>query len=81
VIFLPVGAPLDATRWSLACADSKFVDLLTLLQIRDNPGARTLTSAAYTDTVNMTVENCVNFCNGQNYIYAGVEYAQECCKC
>jgi hypothetical protein len=28
----------------------------------------------------MTVENCVNFCNGQNYIYAGVEYAQECCK-
>jgi hypothetical protein len=29
----------------------------------------------------MTVESCVNFCNGQNYIYAGVEFAQECCKC
>jgi hypothetical protein len=28
----------------------------------------------------MTVESCVNFCNGKNYIYAGVEYAQECCK-
>jgi hypothetical protein len=28
----------------------------------------------------MTVENCVDFCNGQKYIYAGVEYAQECCK-
>lgn len=29
----------------------------------------------------MTVESCVAFCSGQNYIYAGVEYAQECCKC
>jgi hypothetical protein len=28
----------------------------------------------------MTVESCVNFCNNQKYIYAGVEYAQECCK-
>ena len=28
----------------------------------------------------MTVESCVNFCNGKKYIYAGVEYAQECCK-
>jgi len=44
----------------------------------DNVAARTLTSAGYTDTTNMTVENCVNFCNKQNYIYAGVEYGQEC---
>jgi len=44
----------------------------------DNVGGKTLTSASYTDTVNMTVESCVNFCNNQNYIYAGVEYAQEC---
>jgi hypothetical protein len=29
----------------------------------------------------MTVESCVSFCNSQNYIYAGVEYAQECCEC
>jgi hypothetical protein len=29
---------------------------------------------------NMTVENCVNFCNTQNFIYAGVENGQECCK-
>ena len=28
----------------------------------------------------MTVENCVNFCNTQNFVYAGVEYGQECCK-
>jgi len=56
------------------------VDLLTLLRIRDNVAARTLTSAGYTDTTNMTVENCVNFCNKQNFIYAGAEFGQECCK-
>ncbi|KAH9958446.1 copper radical oxidase [Russula dissimulans] len=44
----------------------------------DNVAARTLTSAGYTDTTNMTVENCVNFCNNQKYSYAGVEYGQEC---
>lgn len=29
----------------------------------------------------MTIESCVNFCStGSNaYVYAGVEYAQECC--
>ncbi|THG96906.1 hypothetical protein EW026_g5007 [Hermanssonia centrifuga] len=26
----------------------------------------------------MTVESCVSFCNGGGYIYAGLEYAQEC---
>jgi hypothetical protein len=65
----------------LSLEDCKVSDHLTLIQIRDNVGGRTLTSAAYTDTANMTVESCVNFCNGQNYIYAGIEYAQECCKC
>ena len=79
LIFLRVGPKSDAIRWSShdLC---KRVDLLTLIPTRDNVGARTLTSASYTDTKNMTVENCVNFCNGQKYIYAGVEYAQECCK-
>ncbi|KAJ8597264.1 copper radical oxidase-like protein [Rhizopogon salebrosus TDB-379] len=43
-------------------------------------GTRTLSAAAYTDTANMTVESCINFCStGSNaYVYAGVEYAQEC---
>jgi len=45
---------------------------------KEGTTGRALTSASYTDTKNMTVENCVNFCNGQKYIYAGVEYAQEC---
>lgn len=63
----------------LSHANREVADLLTLILIRDG-GARTLTSASYTDTTNMTVENCVNFCNNQHYIYAGVEYAQECCR-
>lgn len=56
------------------------VNFLTLLHFRDNVAARTLTSVGYTDTKNMTVENCVDFCNTQNFVYAGVEYGQECCK-
>jgi hypothetical protein len=68
---LPVG---------LSHANRKVADVLTLIQIRDNVGGRTLTSATYADTKNMTVENCVSFCNNQHYIYSGVEYGQECCK-
>jgi hypothetical protein len=29
----------------------------------------------------MTVEACVNLCNGQNKVYAGVENGDECCEC
>ena len=43
-------------------------------------GGRTLAAATYTNTTSMTVESCVGFCNSQNYIFAGIEYAQECCK-
>jgi hypothetical protein len=69
----------DATRWSSHDL-YKRIDLLTLTQIKDNVAARTLISASFTDTKNMTVESRENFCNGQNFIYAGVEFAQECCK-
>ncbi|KAF8259546.1 copper radical oxidase [Lactarius quietus] len=44
----------------------------------DNVNGRALTAASYTSATDMTVENCVNYCNGQNFIYAGIEYAQEC---
>ncbi|KAH7925711.1 copper radical oxidase-like protein [Leucogyrophana mollusca] len=46
----------------------------------DNGGARTLSAAFYADTTSMTIESCITFCStGSNtYIYAGVEYAQEC---
>lgn len=47
----------------------------------DTTGSRTLTGATYTDTSNMTVESCINSCSTQSttYVYAGVEYGQECC--
>ncbi|EMD36066.1 hypothetical protein CERSUDRAFT_115979 [Gelatoporia subvermispora B] len=44
----------------------------------DNPGARTLTGPTFTNTTSMTVESCVDFCNDQSFIFAGVEFAQEC---
>ncbi|KAJ6532912.1 galactose oxidase [Mycena vulgaris] len=40
--------------------------------------ARTLTGASNTDTANMTVENCIAFCDSKNFIFAGVEFMQEC---
>jgi hypothetical protein len=79
LIFLRVGQSSDATRWSQRDLCQR-ADLLTLIRIRDNVGARTLTSASYTDTTGMTVENCVNFCISKDTVYAGVEYAQECCE-
>ena len=55
----------------------KFSDLT---QTRDNVAARTLPYVGYSDANDMTVENCVNFCNTRNFIYAGVESGHECCK-
>ncbi|KAI9438941.1 copper radical oxidase [Lactarius indigo] len=53
--------------------------MLLVVCIRDNvDGGRALTSGGYVDATGMTVESCVNFCDGQNFIYAGIEYAQEC---
>ena len=48
----------------------------------DNVGSRTLSGASYINSTGMTVESCINFCStGANaYIYAGVEYADECCQ-
>ena len=48
------------------------------LVLRDNVQGRALTAAAYVSTTDMTVENCISFCNGQNYNYAGLEWYQEC---
>jgi hypothetical protein len=48
--------------------------------ISDSVTARSLTLASYTSTTAMTDEACVNFCIGKGAIYAGTEYAQECCK-
>ncbi|KAJ6479629.1 hypothetical protein C8R45DRAFT_1076519 [Mycena sanguinolenta] len=43
----------------------------------EGTGGRTLTGASFTDTVNMTVENCISFCEDK-FIFAGVEFMQEC---
>jgi len=43
-------------------------------------GPRTLNGPSYVNTTDMTIGSCIAFCNTQYYIYAGVEYAQECCK-
>jgi hypothetical protein len=45
----------------------------------DNGNPRTLSGASYANITGMTAETCVNFCSSQYYIYAGNEYAQECC--
>jgi len=37
---------------------------------------RALSATGYTDSNNMTLENCAAFCNG--YQYFGIEYGQEC---
>jgi len=44
----------------------------------DNVQGHTLTEVSYVDTANMTVENCVGFCGGQYFVFAGLEYSQEC---
>jgi WSC domain len=46
----------------------------------DTGNPRTLQSASYINTTGMTEESCVTYCKGLKYIYAGVEYSQECCK-
>lgn len=45
---------------------------------RDNVQGRALTGASYADTTDMTVENCIAFCGAKDFIYAGLEYYQEC---
>ncbi|KAJ7113154.1 galactose oxidase [Mycena epipterygia] len=40
----------------------------------DSTAERTLTGASTTDLVNMTVENCITFCDSKQFIFAGVEF-------
>lgn len=52
--------------------------LCSLFTRRDNVDGRALTGASYTDTTDMTVESCISYCSGKDFIYAGLEYYQEC---
>ncbi|SJL08884.1 related to glyoxal oxidase precursor [Armillaria ostoyae] len=44
----------------------------------DTQGTRTLSLSSFTSGDNMTVPNCIDFCGDGGFIYAGVEYSQEC---
>ncbi|KAI9449832.1 WSC domain-containing protein, partial [Lactarius psammicola] len=44
----------------------------------DDPSRPTLTSVGNRDQFNMTVENCVRFCDSRYNIYAGVENGEDC---
>ncbi|KAJ7122651.1 galactose oxidase [Mycena crocata] len=44
----------------------------------DSANTRTLTGVATADIVNMTVENCIGFCDSRQFIFAGVEFMLEC---
>jgi hypothetical protein len=44
----------------------------------DTGNPRTLNAASFAGNT-VTEESCVTFCNGKGYIYAGVEYSDECC--
>ncbi|KAI9710821.1 MAG: hypothetical protein M1812_007370 [Candelaria pacifica] len=44
----------------------------------NNTYGRALNGPRFSDTKNMTVENCVTFCENKNFAFAGLEYAQEC---
>ncbi|KAJ8517873.1 hypothetical protein ONZ45_g4980 [Pleurotus djamor] len=44
----------------------------------DNPGARSLASTAFTSPDNMTIENCIAFCDSGSFVFAGTEFGQEC---
>ena len=52
--------------------------LCSPLVCRDNVQGRALTGANYVNATGMTVESCITFCDDNDYIYAGLEWYQEC---
>lgn len=59
----------------------RILDLNSRHTASSDQGARTLGGATFTNTTGMTVEACVTFCSGQDFNFAGLEFAQECCAC
>ena len=53
---------------------------LTLHRIRDDPSRPTLTSTGFSDSADMTVENCVNECVSTQKSIAGLEQGTDCRK-
>jgi hypothetical protein len=77
--FQVIGRPWDVTRKCLHSSTTNWFVSSELI-IRDNPANRTLEAASFTDTSTMTVESCISFCGAKSFIYAGVEFGQECCR-
>ncbi|KAJ3775846.1 hypothetical protein FB446DRAFT_723514 [Lentinula raphanica] len=44
----------------------------------DNVGARTLNGASFANGTGMTIESCLDFCDTNNFVLAGVEFGDEC---
>jgi len=44
----------------------------------EGQGTRALTGSSSVDTDDMTVEECVNTCNTNGFLYAGLEYGSQC---
>jgi WSC domain len=41
---------------------------------------RTLNGASYSNDTTMTDESCISFCSAKGFLYAGTEYASQCCE-
>ncbi|KAJ7222415.1 hypothetical protein GGX14DRAFT_428693 [Mycena pura] len=44
----------------------------------DSTATRTLSGSSTTDPVNMTVQNCIAFCDSKQFIFAGLEFMVNC---
>ena len=76
---LVTHSTLPATWSSLGCYT--YVPAETPLTCTlQTTGVRTLGGASYTDNAAMTDESCTTYCTNKSYIYAGSEYASECCE-
>ncbi|KAF8573858.1 WSC-domain-containing protein [Ramaria rubella] len=40
--------------------------------------SRVLNGATFTNSTEMTIEACVDFCNSQSFVYAGLEFGEQC---
>ncbi|KAF8576591.1 WSC-domain-containing protein [Ramaria rubella] len=45
---------------------------------QENLNSRVLSAATFTNSTSMTIEACVNFCNSQSFVYAGLEFGEQC---
>lgn len=78
ILAMEAGILLDAMRKSISRI---IIDILTLYS--EGTTGRALPNGVTTTggSSKMTVDLCTQACQAAGYVLAGVEYAQECCKC